>query len=134
MVEQFKKRTFGRGAAYIYIEVIASLISGYIFWIIMSKITTSETIGISSTLFSMAGIVAVIASIGIPTGVQRFLGKSFSDKKLDEAKTLVSVALFLVCMGIAACSIAILIAQNWIHDIFDFDLELMCAIRRAIQP
>jgi len=125
MVEQFKKRAFGRGAAYIYIEVIASLISGYIFWIIMSKITTSESIGISSTLFSMAGIVAVVASIGIPTGIQRFLGKSFSDKKLDEAKTLVSVALLLVCMGIAVCSIVILVAQNWIHVIFDFDLELI---------
>src|SRR5437867_7684022 len=125
MVAEFKKQTVGRGAAYIYIEVIASLISGYIFWIIMSKLTTSESIGIISALFSMAGIVAVVASIGIPTGVQRFIGKSFSDKKLDEAKTLVSAALFLVCMGIAACSIAILIAQNWIHNIFDFDLELI---------
>ena len=125
MVEQFKKRIFGRGAAYIYIETIASLISGYIFWIVMSKITTTESIGISSTLFSLAGIVAVVASIGIPTGIQRFLGKSFSDKKLDEAKTLVTVALFLICMGIAACSIVILIAQNWIDNIFDFDLELI---------
>ena len=125
MAPEFKKRTVGRGAAYLYIESISALISGYIFWIIMSKITTSETIGISSTLFSLAGIVAVVASIGIPTGVQRFIGKSFSDKKLDEAKTLVSVALFLVCMGIAACSIVILIAQNWIHGIFDFDLELI---------
>jgi len=125
MVEQFNKRTFGRGAAYMYIETIAALISGYIFWIIMSRITTSETIGITSTLFSLAGIVAVVASIGIPAGVLRFLGKSFSDKKLDEAKTLVSAALFLVCMGIAACSIVILIAQNWLQDIFDFDLELI---------
>ena len=125
MVEQFNKRTFGRGAAYIYIETIAALISGYIFWVIISKITTSETIGISSTLISLAGIVTVVASIGIPTGVQRFIGKSFGDKKLDEAKTLVSVALFLVCMGIAACSIVILIAQNWIHSIYDFDLELI---------
>ena len=125
MVEQFKKRTFGRGAAYLYIETIAALISGYIFWIIMSKITTSETIGISSTLISLAGIVSVIASIGIPTGVQRFLGKNFSEKKLDEAKKMVSVALFLICMGIAACSIIMLIVQNWIHDIFDFDLELI---------
>src|SRR5437867_3693818 len=125
MVPEIKKRTFGRGAAYIYIETIASLISGYLFWIIISKLTTSENIGIITTLFSLGSIVAVVASIGIPTGVQRFIGKSFSDKKLDEAKTLVSVASFLVCMGIAACSITILIAQNWIHNIFDFDLELI---------
>ena len=125
MVAEFKKKTVGRGAAYIYIESIASLISGYIFWIIMSKITTSETIGISSTLISFASIVSVIASIGVPTGVQRFLGKSFSEKKLDEAKKIVSVALFLICIGIAACALTIIIVQSWIENIFEFDLTLL---------
>jgi len=124
MVAQFKKRNVGRGAAYIYVETIASMISGYVFWVIMSRITTSETIGISSTLVTLAGIVAVIANIGIPTGVQRFLGKSFSENKLDEAKTLVTVALFLLLMGIAASSIAILILQKSIQ-VFDFDIELI---------
>ena len=125
MIEEFKKKTVGRGAAYIYIESIASLISGYIFWIIVSKITTSEIIGISSTLISFAGIVSVIATIGVPSGVLRFLGRSFSEKKLDEAKKTVLVALFLICMGIAACSLTMVIVQNWIHDIFDFDLSLL---------
>src|SRR4030095_5413428 len=125
MVAEFTKKTVGRGAAYIYIESIASLISGYIFWIIMSKITTSETIGISSALISFASIVSVIANMGVPTGVQRFLGKSFSEKKLDEAKKMVLVALFLICMGIAACSLTIVIVQNWIQDVFEFDLPLL---------
>ena len=125
MVAEFKKKTVGRGDAYIYVESIASLISGYIFWIIMSKITTSETIGIHSALISFASIVSVIASIGVPTGVQRFLGKSFSEKKLDEAKKIVSVALFLICIGITACTLTIIIVQNWIENIFEFDLPLL---------
>lgn len=125
MVAEFKKKTVGRGAAYIYIETIASLISGYIFWIIISKITTTETIGISSTLISFAGIVSVIANIGVPTGVQRFLGRSFSEKKLEEAKKMVLVAMILICMGIAACSLTIVLIQNWIQDVFDFDLPLL---------
>ncbi len=125
MVPEFKKKTIGRGAAFIYIETIASMISGYIFWIIMSKITTSETIGISSALVSFASIVAVIANIGIPTGLQRFIGKSFSEKKIDDAKTFVTVSLLLVCAGIAACSIIILIIQNWTHGIFGFDFNLI---------
>jgi len=125
MVEEFKKKAVGRGAAYIYVETIAALISGYIFWVIMSKITTSETIGIASTVISFAGIVTVVANIGIPTGIQRFLGKSFSEKKLDEVKYTVLVAAVLICMGIAACSLTIVIVQNWIPDIFDFGLSLI---------
>lgn len=125
MAPEIEKKVVGRGAAYIYIETVASLISGYIFWIIMSKITTTENVGISSTLVSLAGIVAVIANMGIPTGVQRFLGRSFSEKKLDEAKNIVSIALLLICIGIGASGIAMLLLQNWIHDVFDFDLQLV---------
>jgi len=111
MVPKIEKKAVGRGAAYLYIETIASLISGYIFWIIVSKITTSEIIGISSALISFAGIVSVIANIGVPAGVLRFLGRSFSEKKLDEAKKTVLVAFLLICMGIAACSLTIVIVQ-----------------------
>lgn len=125
MVPEFGKKVVGRGAAYIYIETIASMISGYIFWIIMSKITTTEIIGISSALISFTGIVTVIASIGIPTGVQRFIGRSFSEKKLDEAKTLMTTSLLLLCIGIVACSIIIVIIQNSIYGIFGFDFGLM---------
>jgi O-antigen/teichoic acid export membrane protein len=119
------KKVVGRGAAYIYIETIGSMISGYIFWIIMSRITTTETIGISSAVVSFASIVAVIASIGIPTGVQRFIGKSFSEKKLDDVKAFVITSLLLICIGIVACSTLILIAQNWIYGVFRFDFSLM---------
>ena len=125
MVPDIEKKTVGRGAAYIYIETIASLISGYVFWVVMSNITSTETIGIGSTLFSMAGIVAVVANIGIPTGIQRFLGKGFSDKKIDEAKTLTLVALFLIFLGVSACSIVILLVQNTVNEIFNFDFQLI---------
>ena len=101
MAPQFEKKVIGRGAAYIYVETIASIISGYIFWIIMSKIATTEIIGISSTMVSFASIVAVLATIGIPTGVQRFIGKSFSEKKLEDSKSFVLTSLFLMTISIA---------------------------------
>ena len=125
MSPDIEKKTVGRGAAYIYIETIASLISGYVFWVVVSNITSSETIGIASTLFSMASIVAVIANIGIPTGIQRFLGKGFSDKKIGEAKTLTVVALFLIIVGVSTCSIVILLVKNTINEIFHFDFQLL---------
>jgi len=125
MSPEIKKREVGRGAAYIYVETIASIISGYVFWIILSKIATTETIGISSTVVSFAGIVAVVASIGIPTGVQRFIGKNFSEKDLDEAKAAVITSLILISLGILSCSIAVFAIQHWIHTFFRLDFVLI---------
>ena len=101
------------------------MVGGYIFWLILSKITTTDTIGFSSTVISLAYIFFIVASIDIPYGVQRFLGKSFSEQKLEDAKVFVKGALLLISMGIAACSIVMLAAHNWIYDSFKIDFNLL---------
>ena len=125
MCPEFEKKAVGRGAAYIYIEGITSLISGYIFWLVVSRVTTSEIIGTSSTLVTFATILAVIAGMGIHIGIQRFIGKSFSEKNIQEAKNYVSTSLLLLGIGIFTCSIIILSGQSWIHSTFGFDLVLL---------
>lgn len=90
----------------------------------MSKIATTETIGMSSTVVSFAGIVAVVASIGIPTGAQRFIGKYFLEKDLDEAKSLAITSLLLISMGIVSSCAVILVTHSWIHIVFRFDFNL----------
>ena len=125
MCPEFEKKAVGRGAAYIYIEGITSLISGYIFWLVVSKVTTSEIIGTSSTLITFATIIAVIAGMGIHTGIQRFIGKSFSEKNIQEAKNFVITSLLLLGIGIFTCSIIILSSQSWIQSVFAFDSVLI---------
>jgi len=56
------------------------MVYGYAFWYILSKITTPDVIGISSSLISLAIIFVSLASIGIPAGSQSFLGKMFLKK------------------------------------------------------
>jgi O-antigen/teichoic acid export membrane protein len=118
MCPKFQKKIIGRGAAYIYIETISSLISGYIFWLIMSKLTSSEVIGTSSTVVTFATIVAVIAGLGITTGMQPSIAKSLSEKKIDDAKIYFISCLLLVCIGISVCCLSVLIAGNWIANSF----------------
>jgi O-antigen/teichoic acid export membrane protein len=91
----------------------------------MSKIGTTDIIGTSSAIVSFAGIFAVAATIGIPSGVLRFLGKSFSEQKLEDAKVFVKASLVLVSIGIVACSAIILIARDWLYDTLRIDLSLM---------
>jgi O-antigen/teichoic acid export membrane protein len=120
-----KSSIVGKSAAYLYIESIVAMIIGYIFWIILSQITSAEVIGASSALISLTNIFAVVALIGIDEGNQRFLGKSFSEGKIDDVKSYVKASLFLVSVGILASSIAILLISSWIHDVYGIDFSLV---------
>src|SRR5215831_7654662 len=110
---------------YIYIETFGSLFLGYIFWIIMSKIATPAMIGTSSAVFSLGSLFAAIASIGVPIGAQRFLGKSFSEQKLGDIKVFVNASLLLVSIGVFGCSMLIFIIYNWVSTTYRLDFSLI---------
>ena len=76
----------GKGVAYLYIESITMLFSGYIYWLIISKITDPAIIGTSSTVISVVTIFVSIASIGVSGGIQRFIGKRYYDQQFREHK------------------------------------------------
>ncbi|MGI0021275.1 MAG: hypothetical protein ACRD9Q_00295 [Nitrososphaeraceae archaeon] len=101
------------------------MFSGYAFWFVMSRLTTSDIIGTASTLVSLATIFSVVAIIGVPTGVQRFLAKIFSEQKIQDARVFIRASLVLVTIGILSCSIAILIIQDVFHDVFKIDQSLV---------
>jgi O-antigen/teichoic acid export membrane protein len=119
------KQTVAKGATYLYVENIGTMISGYIFWLILSKITTTDIIGFSSTVISLATIFSIVACIDVSIGTQRFLGKNFSEQKLEDAKVFVKAALLLMSIGITVCSILILAAYNWFYDNFKIDFNLI---------
>jgi O-antigen/teichoic acid export membrane protein len=119
----------GKGAAYIYIELIAAALSGYILWLFLSKITTPNVIGTSSTIISLATILAAIVSLGIPNGIPRHLGKMFSEHKLVDARLYVKGSIFLMSLGIFAGSITILILKDqWFMASLDLSLIIMCIL------
>jgi O-antigen/teichoic acid export membrane protein len=118
-------QTIGKGAAYLYIEGIIAMISGFGFWLIMTKIISPEIIGLSSTIVSFSAILAVIASFGVPNGIQRFLGRSFSEENLSEAKRYVNVSIVLVSIGISACTIVILAFKEWMYQYLHIDFNLL---------
>jgi O-antigen/teichoic acid export membrane protein len=101
------------------------MFSGYVFWLILSKIATPEIIGTSSAVISLATIFTTIVSIGVPSGVQRFLGKCFSEQKLEETKVSVKASLILVSLGVLTCSTLILISKEWIYDVFKIGFSLI---------
>ncbi len=118
-------QTIGKGAAYLYIEAIVAMISGYAFWIIISKVGSPEIIGISASVVSFSAIIAIIAGLGIPNGVQRFLGRSFSEENISEAKRYVNISLVLVSSGILACAIIIVGFKEWMYQYLHIASDLL---------
>jgi O-antigen/teichoic acid export membrane protein len=94
----------------------------------ISKITTSDIIGTSSTVISLAGIFSVVAVFGIDNGLQRFLGKSFAEKQFDNARVIVKASLVISSIGIVAWAAIIIIIKDWINDVFRIDLNLIIII------
>ena len=112
------KLQIGRGAVYLYIENISSMLFGYAFWFILSRITTPEIVGISSSLISIAAIFISIASIGVPLGAQRFLGKIFLEQRFEDAQVYTKSSFLIVSIGLVASGLVILISRNTLFDNF----------------
>jgi O-antigen/teichoic acid export membrane protein len=106
------KLQIGRGAVYLYIENISSMLFGYAFWFILSRITTPEIVGISSSLISIAVIFISVASIGVPLGVQRFLGKIFLEQRFEDALVYTKSSFLIVSIGLVASGLVIVISRN----------------------
>lgn len=118
-------KQLAQGAGFLYIETMLSLVSGYIFWIVISKIVSSEVVGVSSTVVSLATIFSTIATIGIPSGIPRFLGKSFSDQRLEDARKYIVVSLVWTSVGIAACIVSLVVLHSWIEQTFRISFNLI---------
>jgi len=107
MIES-NKQAIGRGAAYIYIQYFVSAISGYIFWLILTQLTSSSIVGTLSAIIAASEILTSFAIIGIPDSIQRYLGKSFYEKNAQSAKKYLAASFLLVSLGIFATSLFII--------------------------
>ncbi len=122
------KNDVGKGAMYLYIQIISSLTAGYIFMILLSRITTPEIIGVFSLLVSLSEIFANIAIIGMPDGIQRFVGKNFLQQKYADAKLFVKVSLIFLSIGIAASCAVTLLLHDWLSEIFGIEFNLIVVV------
>jgi stage V sporulation protein B len=120
-----KTTKIGRAAIYIYIETFVSLILGYIFWILMSRFGNPEIIGISAAVITFSGILSVISNFGIPTGIQRFLGKSFATFSRPEIKIYVLSSLLIITIAIGIIVILSLIFSNYFLSVFKVDKQYL---------
>ncbi len=124
-MSDFNKIKTGRGAAYLFIDSTLGIFFAYFFWFFLTKFTSTEVIGITATIVSLAIIFTAVALMAVPVGVQRFLGKSFSENLLEQAKVFVKASVLLISIGIFVSSILILFFIDLIIANYDIDILLI---------
>jgi O-antigen/teichoic acid export membrane protein len=118
----------GKGAIYLYIQLISAMISGYIFFILLARITTTDIIGTFSFLVSISEIFANIAIIGLPDSIQKFVGKSFLQYRQVDAKVFVKISFIFLSAGIIASCVVILFFKDWLSNVFGIGFGLIIVV------
>lgn len=95
--------------------------SAYILWLILPRLTTSEIIGISSTVISLTIILSTVVDLGVSTGSSRFLGRSFLHRTGD-TKILVNASFLITFASILVSNIVILSFKDWTFPTIGSDL------------
>jgi stage V sporulation protein B len=117
------KNSIGKGVIYLYIEAITMLFSGYIYWLILSKIIDPSSIGIASTIIALATIIFSFASMGVTGGIQRYIANGIAEKKFDKVKGMIHSSLLITGIGVLFSSLIIFILRDPISSYFDIRFE-----------
>lgn len=117
------RNSVGKGVVFLYIEAFTMLFSGYIYWLILSKIIDPSSIGIASTIIALSTIIVSIASMGVANGIQRYLSNNIAENKQGNIKGIINSSLLITIIGIIISTIIILIYNSSISSYFNIDFE-----------
>ena len=124
-------QTVGKGAVYLYAETMLRLLSAYLLWILLSKLSTPEIIGTSATVISLASILATIASLGVPMAIPRLLGKSFSENDHGNASRFAKLSVLIVSIGTVLCSFIVFVTRDWVYSDLSTDMMILSLLLLA---
>ena len=105
------EKNTGKNIWYTSINTIILSATGFIFWIIVAKITNIETIGLTTAINSLVLIIVVIDVMDTSFGMKRYLGISISRGDTDEFKQILTAAVILVSIMITISAIIITLPQ-----------------------
>ena len=117
-----ENKSVARNAIYLYIQTIVAAGSGYIFWLIISRLTGPEIVGIASTSMAIAGMAISFATLGVPKGFQRFLGRARVESDPKEFKKYLNASLLIVGLAVAATATMLAIMGRMLAIILNLSI------------
>ena len=90
-------------AFYLMLNTAVGSVFGAVFWLIAARFYPESDVGLAAALLPAAGLIAGASTLGLPTGLIRFLPETRNDPELGQRMVNASMTLSaLVAMAIAA--------------------------------
>jgi O-antigen/teichoic acid export membrane protein len=118
-------RQVTRGAFYLYLSTMISNVLGYVFWLVIFKLTTPYEVGLASTATSIAIILGNLTIFGIPIGIQRFLGKTYVERDLNSLKSYFFNGLTILMLSSGSLTCLMIILSRWLTNFTNIPTELL---------
>lgn len=105
------------------------MVSGYFFWLFVSRLTTPDVIGIAGSITSLSIIFSTFVNLGVPVSIQKFLGRTLIRGEHVLSRQYFVCSLILLGISIIVFVIVMLMSFSVIGDLvkINFDLLLMVA-------
>ena len=88
-------------SVYLMVNSVLAAALGFVFWTIVARLYPPQDVGLGSALISAGTLLAFIASLGLGTGLIRFLpGVSTDKSKLVNSSVTVSVLASIIVAGV----------------------------------
>jgi O-antigen/teichoic acid export membrane protein len=100
------------------------MILGYIFWLLISNLTGAETIGRVAAAMALGWILTSISTLGIPTGIQRFLGIAVAENNASLINRYSKVSIFLLAISSSILTLSLVLLSKEITLILNLPQEM----------
>ena len=125
-----------RGGVWLYLSNIVGNVSGLLYWLVILAVGGSAILGYTSATIGLSTLVAGIASLGIPLGLQRFIGKSLGENNVAKVReyfwtslTFMLTIYFIASLVLATIGLAGFSFGNFLPEMF-----LLAAFLTLLNP
>lgn len=93
--------TIGRvvkGSLWLYIGGLFSSFLGLLFWVLVSFFVPDSIVGSAAAVVALQGLLIGVVSLGLPAGLQRFIGQSLGWKNHKQLSSYFLVSLIIILL------------------------------------
>lgn len=116
-VDNFRKSTFHMNAFYLMLSTFVLAVSGFLFWIFITRMYDTASVGVATTLLSVSGLLSLLGLAGFDTTFVRFL--PHADRKNDYINSGFIVVIVASTVLAGGTALALPLLSSSLHILYD---------------
>ncbi|MEM2260903.1 MAG: oligosaccharide flippase family protein [Ignisphaera sp.] len=104
------------------IGVVFSNFFGFIYWLVMSKFVEVDVVGRAAAILSVEALITAFINLGIPIGVQRFMGAMYSRRDYEKLSQYYYSPMILLFILSLSADIILIVLSLMYNGLFSLDL------------